>query len=143
MMQRHVGPQGRNLVENMLDASWFSTPQLELVMFSKGTMREDGIDITLKGNREHVLAPDNWDMVLGVKFGKVSPGTYKKWYADLIRKRWDERREEFMDLAREGLEKDVKLLCYCPKNTQYCHAEMAAKFMNKLVLKLQEKTAQR
>lgn len=106
-------------------------------MFYKGTMKEDGIDITIKNNPEHVLAPDDWDMVMGVKFDKVTPKEYKKWYNDLIRKRWKNRKAEIIALAKEGMRKDIKLKCFCPNTCDYCHANLAADFLNKLGSKLQ------
>lgn len=105
-------------------------------MFSKGVMRDKGIDITLKNNPNHVLAPDNWDMVLGVKFGKVSNEEYYNYYTNLIRSRWVTRKQEFIDLAKQGMQSDIKLKCFCPKNTPYCHADIAAKFLNNLAKKL-------
>jgi len=105
-------------------------------MFVKGTMKDEGIDVTIKNNPDHVLAPNNWDMVLDVKFGKISTDEYKTWYHNLIRERWKTRQKEIMDLAREGKSKDIVLKCFCPKNTEYCHALLAAEFMNALVKKL-------
>jgi hypothetical protein len=107
-------------------------------MFSKGTLKEKGVDITLKNNPGHVLSPDDWDKVLDVKFGKISVEEYKTWYTNLLRDRWISRRDEIVSLAKEGLLNDIKLKCFCPKNTPYCHAEIAAKFLNNLVSKLKE-----
>jgi hypothetical protein len=107
-------------------------------MFSKGTIKDKGIDITLKNNPEHVLAPDDWNKVLDVKFQKMDVEEYKTWYSNLIRKRWDTRKPEILSLAKEGMNKDIKLKCFCPKNTPYCHAEIAAKFLNNLIAKLRE-----
>ena len=105
-------------------------------MFSKGTLKDDGIDITLKNNPNHVLSSDNWNMVLDVKFNKMSVEEYKTWYTNLIRERWETRKSEILSLAKEGMSKDIKLKCFCPKNTPYCHAEVAAKFLNNLINKL-------
>ena len=99
-------------------------------------MKSDGIDVTIKNNPGHVLSPDDWGMVMGVKFGKVKPKEYNEWYRDLIKKRWEDRKQEFIYLAREGMNKDIRLKCFCPLNTSYCHAEIAVKFMNALVHKL-------
>ena len=106
-------------------------------MFSKGTIKEDGIDITIKNNPGHFLSPDDWDMVMKARFGKMSPGEYKKWYLNLIRDRWNTRQDEFKALAQEGMAKNIKLLCYCSSHSPYCHAKIAADFMNALVKKMQ------
>ena len=105
-------------------------------MFLRGTMKSDGIDVTIKNNPGHVLAPDSWDMVMGVRFGKVKPKEYEEWYQNLIRKRWEERKLEFIALAKEGKDKDIRFKCYCPLGTKYCHAEIAVKFMNALMQKI-------
>lgn len=107
-------------------------------MFIKGTMKEEGIDITLKNNPEHFLAPDDWQMVLDAKFNKIPFEKYKTYYQNLIRERWDKRKEEFLELAREGATKDVCLKCFCSNNTEHCHAVLAASFMNALVEKVKK-----
>lgn len=107
-------------------------------MFSKGTMRDDGVDITIKNNPDHVLSPNDWDMVMKARLGKISTKEYKTWYLNLIRERWSTRQEEFKDLAREGMDKDIKLLCYCPKTSPFCHAKMASDFMNGLISQMKK-----
>jgi hypothetical protein len=108
-------------------------------MFEKGTIKDTGIDITIKNNPDHFLSPNDWGMVQKARFGKISPDEYKTWYLNLIRERWTTRREEFMALAEEGLKNPVKLLCYCPKTSAFCHARIASDFMNALVKKLNVK----
>jgi len=105
-------------------------------MFTKGPIKGDGIDITLRNNSDHFLAPNDWDMVMGVKFGKISVEEYKTWYMNLIRSRWETRKEEFIALAKEGIDKDIKLKCFCLKKFKGCHAHLASKFMNAIVDKL-------
>lgn len=105
-------------------------------MFSKGTMRDEGIDITLKNNPSHFLSPDDWDMVMKARFGKISREEYKTWYLNLIRDRWESRRQEFLDLAKEGLHKDIKLKCFCSVHNNRCHAFIAASFMNAISNKI-------
>jgi len=105
-------------------------------MFKKGPIKGDGIDITIKNNPDHFLAPNDWDMVLKARFGKISTSEYKQWYLNLLRSRWETRKEEFKELALQGANKDVKLKCYCSSNSPYCHAKIAAEFMNALVKKL-------
>jgi len=105
-------------------------------MFSKGTMKDDGIDITIKNNPDHVLSPNDWDMVMKARFGKISDEEYKTWYLNLIRERWDTRKKEFLEMAKEGVEKDIKLKCFCSTHNKGCHAYIAADFMNALVRKI-------
>ena len=105
-------------------------------MFSKGVMKDRGIDITIKNNPNHVLAPDSWDKVLGVKFKKITHDEYKEYYLGLLKLRWGTRKEEFIDLARRGAKEDVKLRCFCPQKDKFCHCYIAAAFMNKLIEKL-------
>jgi len=107
-------------------------------MFSKGTMKDEGVDITLKNNPGHVLSPDDWDKILDVKFDKMDVEEYKNWYTNLLRERWESRKAEIISLAKEGMIKDIKLKCFCSNSTSYCHAHIAAKFLNNLINKLRE-----
>ena len=106
-------------------------------MFLRGTMKEDGVDITIRNNPDHFLAPNDWDMVTGVKFNKVPKQEYKTWYLNLLKERWEERKEEFVELAKTAVSKDIKLKCFCAKSSPICHAGIATDFMNILVKKLQ------
>ena len=99
-------------------------------MFKKGTMKQDGIDITIRNNPGHVLSPDDWSKVMAVRLGRISPEEYTQYYKGLLKRRWDERRQEIIDLAKEGMLKDIRLKCYCPDSTKYCHAHIAARFLN-------------
>jgi hypothetical protein len=110
-------------------------------MFSKGPMKGDGIDITIKNNPEHVLAPDDWDMVLKARLGKIPPEEYKRWYLNLLKTRWETRRDEFKELALQGTDKEIKLKCFCPPSVSYCHAKIASDFMNALAKKMQASPA--
>lgn len=105
-------------------------------MFSKGVLKDRGIDITIKNNPNHVLAPDNWERVLDVKFGKITPQEYKDYYLNLIKERWVTRKKEFIELAKKGAKEDIKLKCFCPMKIKYCHCYLAAAFMNKLIEKM-------
>lgn len=102
-------------------------------MFFKGTMKDIGIDITIKNNPDHVLAPDSWDMVRKVKLGQIDPKEYIVWYNNLFKERWETRNKEIRDLIELGKKKDIKLKCYCSNKTNYCHANLAAKNLNKLI----------
>ena len=105
-------------------------------MFIKGPIKGEGIDITLRNNPDHILAPNDWEKVMGVKFGKVSSEEYKNWYMNLIRERWASHKEDFIALAKEGVEKDIKLKCFCSNSFKACHAHLASRFMNAIIEKL-------
>ena len=105
-------------------------------MFHKGVMKDHGIDITIKNNPNHVLSPDSWDMVLNVKFKKISYEEYKAYYLNLLKVRWESRKEEFKELARRGAKEDIKLRCFCQMKDKFCHCYLASAFMNKLIEKL-------
>lgn len=99
-------------------------------------MKEHGLDITLKNNPDHILAPDDWDIILNAKFNKMPYKEFKTWYLNLLKSRWQTRREEFLELAKKGMREDIKLKCFCPGSNRACHAYIAADFMNALVSKL-------
>ena len=105
-------------------------------MFSKGVLKDEGIDITIKNNPGHILSPDSWDMVLDSKFNKISEEEYRNYYHNLLKARWETRKQEFLDLARDGIDKEIKLKCFCPIKEKGCHAHLAAKFMNTIVEKI-------
>jgi hypothetical protein len=107
-------------------------------MFRKGVMKDPGVDITIKNNPDHVLSPDDWDMVMAARFGKVDREQYKVYYTNLIRRRWEARQSEFMELAKEGIDNDINLKCFCPNKSEVCHAHVAAAFMNNLVERLKK-----
>lgn len=106
-------------------------------MFSKGIIKRDkGIDITFKNNPDHVLSPDNYKKLIDFRFGKIKPVEFKKYYYELLKRRWNTRRSEFLELAEQGKNKDIKLLCHCGKKESNCHAYLAAEFMNLVIKKL-------
>jgi len=105
-------------------------------MFIKGVMKDDGIDVTFKNNPDHILAPDNGDIVRDFKFDKISPDRFKEYYLNLLKTRWETRRDEFIELAKIGKSKDIALKCTCSKCAESCHADLAAKFLNKLISKV-------
>lgn len=102
-------------------------------MFFRQSMKGEGLDITLRNNPGHVLAPDNEGMALGFRFSKVSAIDFKKYYMDLLKERWATRRKDFSALVLLGKEKDIGLRCSCKLGTECCHANLAAKFLNKLI----------
>ena len=109
-------------------------------MFKRGLHKRDkGTDITYRNNPDHVLSPDNYDIVLKARFKKIDPKVFKKYYIELISSRWKNRKEEFKDLLKLGLNGDVTLICYCGKKEKDCHAQYAVDFMNNLIKKIKSK----
>lgn len=105
-------------------------------MFSRGVIKRDkGIDITLKNNPDHVLSPDNLQKLIDFRFEKIRPSEFKKYYFDLLKERWNTRRSELIELAKQGKNKEIKLLCHCGKKEPHCHALLAAEFMNLIIKK--------
>jgi hypothetical protein len=105
-------------------------------MFIKGTMKDSGIDVTLKNNPDHILAPDDIVVVRDFKFDKIEPEEFKQYYLTLLKNRWDTRKSEFIELVKKGKSKDIKLKCTCSQCVEDCHANLAAKFLNKLITKV-------
>lgn len=107
-------------------------------MFMRAPMKASGIDVTLRNNPDHVLAPDDKDILIDYRFGKMHPEKFKEYYLELLRNRWEIRRQEFVDLVKEGSVRDINLKCTCAIKDDYCHATLAAKFLNKLIKKVSE-----
>jgi hypothetical protein len=105
-------------------------------MFIKGTMKDSGVDITLRNNPKHILAPDDLDIIRDFRFDKIDPEEFKKYYLNLLKSRWVARKVEFLELAKKGKSNDIKLKCTCCANVPACHANLAAKFLNKLISKI-------
>lgn len=106
-------------------------------MFIKGTVKDkDGIDITLRNSPEHFLAPDDEGMEIRARLDIISSEEYKRYYLGLLKSRWEARKTEFIELAKQGLSETIPLKCYCGKRSSTCHSVIAAEFMNNLVEKL-------
>ena len=105
-------------------------------MFIKGTMKDGGIDVTLRNNPGHILAPDDVDKVRDFRFEKLDPDDFKEYYHALLKQRWVTRKEEFIELAKRGKSADIMLKCTCSKCVPECHANLAANFLNKLISKI-------
>jgi len=88
------------------------------------------IDITVKGNSNHCLAP-TWKMVMGYKRGDLSWEEYTAQYNTLLKERMLIREKEFYAIAFQGLEGDITLLCYC-NAVNRCHRYLAKKFLESL-----------
>ena len=89
---------------------------------------EDRLDITVKGGciAGKLYAP-TWDMVTGIKRGKLSEKEYTKKYYELLVERWYDRRDEMQRLVDMVKDRDITLVCFCPANT-FCHRYLLVKF---------------
>jgi hypothetical protein len=90
----------------------------------------DALDVTIKSSRGlgAVFAPDNWEMVMGVKQGAVPSGVYRDWYLGMLRRSYRQERAQWEALlARQR----AVLLCYCPPG-QFCHRQILADVLTKL-----------
>src|SRR5258706_10083831 len=91
-----------------------------------GYRGSDGQDITVKSATGigKLLTP-TWAMVGGVKHWKqykaLTPEDYTALYYDLLRSRFREDRQPFLDLIQRD---QLVLLCFCPAGT-FCHRHLA------------------
>lgn len=88
------------------------------------------LDITVKNNPGHVLAP-TWDLVMDFKKGKISWDMYKNRYLQLLRERWKTRKNEFIRIFKESQGKTIVLLCFCSDETK-CHRSIAKEVLEKI-----------
>jgi len=88
------------------------------------------IDITVKNNKNHVLAP-TWDIVLGLKNGRIGWNEYKRRYINLLYDRLEKRYDEFLNILKIAEKKDIVLVCFCA-DERYCHRILAKEFLEKL-----------
>lgn len=90
----------------------------------------DALDVTIKSGRGFgaVFAPNDWEMVMGVKRGTVPTGVYRNWYLGMLRCSYRQERAQWEALlARER----TVLLCYCHPE-QFCHRQILAEVLTKL-----------
>src|SRR6266404_5588193 len=84
----------------------------------------DGLDVTRKSSRGigRAFAPPQWDMVLGVKRGKVSAAQYWEWYLDVLRASFRTRQAAWQQVLQQP---QIVLLCYCRPGA-FCHRRILA-----------------
>lgn len=91
---------------------------------------QDRLDITVKGNNVagKIYAP-TWDMVMGVKNGRITEEDYTNLYYDMIIEKFGSSkdfRDQTLRLVamvsgtKEMPERDMTLVCFCPSNA-FCH----------------------
>jgi hypothetical protein len=94
---------------------------------------QDRIDITVKGN--HVvgkLYAPTWDMVMGLKNGKISEAEYTSTYYKMLCDRWDNKdyREttlRLVDMVTGSQPRDLTFVCFCPTGN-FCHRYLLVKW---------------
>jgi hypothetical protein len=86
----------------------------------------DALDITIKSAPPdgRPFAPDRWDMVLGVKRGRVSQDAYRAYYRRLMRESYRQHGEAWAAVLSRD---EVTLLCYCPPALPFCHRRILAR----------------
>lgn len=91
----------------------------------------DALDITIKsaGPDGRPFAPDRWDMVLGVKQGRISPAQYEEYYTGLMRRSYRSHPDAWRRLLTR---EEVTLVCYCPRGVAYCHRVLLARILESL-----------
>jgi len=85
------------------------------------------LDITIKNAKGHVLAP-TWDLVMGLKDGKITWAQYESGYLKLLNERLKTRRSEFVSIVEMARDKDVYLICFCT-DERICHRRLAMEFL--------------
>ena len=88
-----------------------------------------------KGGQGKVFAP-TWDMVMASKRGEISWAEYTAQYLSLLRKRYQQNRRLFEEVAAAG---DVVVLCYCPNTVtgdRHCHRYLLAEVLVKVAQSL-------
>lgn len=78
----------------------------------------DRLDVTAKGQDPlgRIFAP-TWDMVNGVKSGKMSEKEYTDKYKEMMANSIIASSESWLKLLRED---ELTVVCFCPVNT-FCH----------------------
>ena len=101
------------------------------------------LDVTVKSARpeNRVFAP-TWEMVMGVKDGRLAWHEYVARYRALLRGRWDDpaSRRQLVATALTAVRTDVTILCYCPSPV-HCHRSLLAEVLQQ-VAKAQGKELQ-
>jgi hypothetical protein len=96
---------------------------------SVGYKSNDRLDITVQSGSElgKHFAP-SWDMVRGVKSGKMSWEEYQWIYLGNLRSTWNSNREVFREVFRM---EQVTLVCYC-RSDETCHRRLLKETLMKI-----------
>ena len=87
------------------------------------------LDTTVKSGAElgKVLAP-TWDIVWGVKRGKLSPEEYEVIYLNLLRERFRVNKDAFLEILAHD---EITATCYCRAGA-FCHRHLAVNVLEKI-----------
>ncbi len=97
-----------------------------LHIIPKNQYIKDLLNITA---REKTILSPTWEIVMGIKLGKLNEKEYTNLYTQLMRDSYRQRKKEWEDL----LKKDKIILgCYCPPTKNFCHRYIAANILVKL-----------
>ena len=88
-----------------------------------------GLDVTIKSARGigRAFAPTSWDMVLGVKAGRISHEAYWTWYEGVLDESRKTREKDWTELLGLG---QVVFLCYCSSPIE-CHRRALSEYLMK------------
>ncbi len=76
-----------------------------------------------------ILAP-TWEIVMGVKQGRISEAAYTQRYLGILRERFATNRQPFLDILTH---EQVTLKCYCRKGA-FCHRHLALEVLEKIAV---------
>ena len=85
---------------------------------------KDRKDITVKSG-DKSFAP-TWDMVMGVKEGRITEQRYAEMYLALLTSRYETSNnmvEACCRVVEDAIAGDVTLVCYCPAGA-FCHRHL-------------------
>lgn len=89
----------------------------------------DGLDITVKSGKGigKRFAP-TWDMVMGVKQGRITEAKYTDRFLSLLRERYRQNEAAFVEVLKR---ERVVLLCYCRAGA-FCHRHLVVDVLEKV-----------
>lgn len=90
---------------------------------------KDGLDITVKSGKGigTVFAP-TWDMVMGVKQGRITEAEYTEQFLNLLRERYRRDEAAFTEVLNR---EQIVLLCYCRAGV-FCHRHLVVDVLEKI-----------
>lgn len=86
------------------------------------------LDTTVKSG-ERVFSP-TWDIVLGVKSGKLTETQYTNVYRQLMQQSYQRSKERWLAVCATP---KVAIACYCPPGT-FCHRHLLKTYFEKCCL---------
>lgn len=89
--------------------------------------RANGVDITVANAKgfARFFAP-TWDMVLGVKHGRMSPEEYTRRYLKILRA--NRNKEAWKWLRDQAVDGTLTFLCFC-RDGEFCHTYLLIDYM--------------